>query len=80
MSMFRRCANYSVADERNLILVGFLTFSDKAHYLMHRPRYLASLKEDGVEASKSFRVSNDVVTGHVCGLVGTQEHGPNHYR
>ena len=65
------CANYSVADERNLILVGFLTFSDKP--LPDAAQVLASLKEDGVEV-KVISGDNDVVTGHVCALVGLQ-HG-----
>ena len=59
--------NYSVADERNLILAGFLTFSDEA--LPDAAQVLASLKQDGVEV-KVISGDNDRVTGHVCSQVG----------
>ena len=62
-----RCANYSVQDERNLILAGFLSFSDEP--LPDASQVLAALKQDGV-AVKVISGDNDVVTGHVCGLVG----------
>jgi P-type Mg2+ transporter len=62
-------ANYSVTDERNLILVGFLTFSDEP--LPDAAQVLASLKQDGVEV-KVISGDNDRVTGHVCAQVGIQ--------
>ena len=68
-------ANYSVADERNLILVGFLTFSDAP--LPDAAQVLASLKQDGVEV-KVISGDNDVVTGHVCTQVGIASR-PNRY-
>jgi P-type Mg2+ transporter len=61
------CANYSVADERNLILAGFLTFSDEP--LPDAAQVLASLKQDGVEV-KVISGDNARVTGHVCSQVG----------
>jgi Mg2+-importing ATPase len=60
-------ANYSVQDERNLILAGFLTFSDEA--LPDAAQVMASLKQDGVE-TKVISGDNDRVTGHVCTQVG----------
>ena len=60
-------ANYSVEDERNLILAGFLTFSDAP--LPDAAQVLASLKQDGVEV-KVISGDNDLVTGHVCAQVG----------
>lgn len=60
-------ANYSVEDERNLILAGFLTFSDEP--LPDAAQVLASLKQDGVEV-KVISGDNDRVTGHVCAQVG----------
>jgi Mg2+-importing ATPase len=62
-------ANYSVADERNLILAGFLTFSDAP--LADAAQVLASLKQDGVEI-KVISGDNDRVTGHVCAQVGIE--------
>jgi len=59
--------NYSVADERNLILAGFLTFSDEP--LPDAAEVLASLKKDGVEI-KVISGDNDRVTSHVCQEVG----------
>lgn len=59
--------DYSVQDERNLILAGFLTFSDAP--LPDAAPALASLKQDGVEL-KVISGDNDVVTGHVCSQVG----------
>ena len=61
------CANYSVKDERNLILAGFLTFSDEP--LPDAAQVLASLKQDGVEV-KVISGDNDRVTSHVCTKVG----------
>jgi len=65
-------ADYSVQDERNLILAGFLTFSDAP--LPDAAQALASLKQDGVEL-KVISGDNDLVTGHVCASVGI-EPGP----
>ena len=59
--------DYSVADERNLILAGFLTFSDEP--LPDAAQVMASLKQDGVEV-KVISGDNDRVTGHVCSQVG----------
>jgi len=61
------CANYAVADERNLILVGFLTFADEP--LPDAAQVVGSLKQDGVEI-KVISGDNDLVTGHVCTEVG----------
>jgi Mg2+-importing ATPase len=61
------CANYSVRDERNLILAGFLTFSDEP--LVDATQMMAHLKEDGV-AVKVISGDNDRVTAHVCSQVG----------
>ena len=63
------CANYSVQDERNLILVGFLSFSDAP--LPDAAQVLASLKQDGVEV-KVISGDNDRVTAHVCTEVGVE--------
>jgi Mg2+-importing ATPase len=60
-------ANYSVGDERNLILAGFLTFSDEP--LADAAQVMASLKQDGVEV-KVISGDNDRVTAHVCSRVG----------
>jgi Mg2+-importing ATPase len=56
-----------VADERNLILAGFLTFSDEP--LADAAQVMDSLKQDGVEV-KVISGDNDRVTGHVCSKVG----------
>jgi Mg2+-importing ATPase len=60
-------ADYSVQDERNLILAGFLTFSDEP--LPDAAQVMASLKQDGVEV-KVVSGDNDRVTAHVCAQVG----------
>ncbi|HKN24846.1 MAG TPA: HAD-IC family P-type ATPase, partial [Candidatus Acidoferrum sp.] len=62
-------ANYSVQDERHLILAGFLTFSDEP--LADAAQVLASLKQDGVEV-KVISGDNDRVTAHVCTQVGIE--------
>jgi P-type Mg2+ transporter len=62
-------ANYSVADERNLTLAGFLSFADPP--LPDAALILASLKQDGVEV-KVISGDNDRVTGHVCAQVGIE--------
>ena len=61
------CANYSVKDERNLILAGFLTFADEP--LPDAAQVVDSLKQDGVEI-KVISGDNDLVTSHVCTEVG----------
>ncbi len=60
-------ASYSVEDERNLILVGFLSFADPP--LPDAGQVLASLRQDGVEV-KVISGDNSRVTGHVCAQVG----------
>jgi len=62
-------ADYSVKDERNLILAGFLSFADQP--LPDAAQILASLKADGVEM-KVISGDNDRVTGHVCSEVGLE--------
>ena len=70
-------ANYSVEDERNLILAGFLTFSDEP--LADAAQVLDSLKQDGVEI-KVISGDNDRVTGHVCAQVGIEPRPNHHWR
>ena len=60
-------ASYSVKDEQNLILAGFLTFADEP--LADAAEALASLKRDGVE-TKVISGDNDRVTAHICSEVG----------
>jgi len=60
-------ANYSVEDERNLTLAGFLSFSDEP--LPDAAGVLASLRQDGVEV-KVISGDNDRVCGQVCAQVG----------
>ena len=60
-------ANYSVEDERNLVLAGFVSFSDAP--LADAAQLLASLKRDGVEV-KVISGDNDLVTGRICAQVG----------
>lgn len=61
--------DYSVAEERNLILAGFLSFADPP--LPDAAQVLTSLKKDGVEV-KVISGDNDRVTGHVCAQVGIE--------
>jgi Mg2+-importing ATPase len=61
--------DYSVADEHNLILAGFLSFADPP--LPDTAQVLASLKQDGVEV-KVISGDNDRVTDHVCAQVGIE--------
>jgi Mg2+-importing ATPase len=63
---------YSVQDERNLTLAGFLSFADVP--LPDAAQVLASLKHDGVEI-KIISGDNDRVTGHVCRQVGVDPGG-----
>jgi len=65
-------ANYSVEDERNLILAGFLSFSDEP--LADAAEVLNSLKQDGVEV-KVISGDNEVVTSHLCAEVGMPSGG-----
>ena len=58
---------YSAADERDLGLAGFLTFSDPP--LPETPRALADLRRDGV-AVKIVTGDNELVARHVCTQVG----------
>ena len=59
--------SYSVRDEENLVLAGFLSFADEP--LADAAEALASLRRDGVEM-KIISGDNDRVTGHVCAEVG----------
>jgi len=61
------CANYSAADERNLILAGFVTFADKP--LPDAARALAGLRAAGVHV-KIITGDSDLVTWQVCTQVG----------
>jgi Mg2+-importing ATPase len=59
--------NYSVANERDLTLVGFLAFADPP--LPDAAEALAALRRDGVRV-KIITGDGDLVTCHVCNLVG----------
>jgi len=61
--------DYSVKDESNLTLTGFLSFADQP--LPDAGEALASLKQDGV-AMKVISGDNDRVTSHVCAEVGLE--------
>jgi P-type Mg2+ transporter len=58
--------DYSLKDECNLILAGFLTFTDPP--LPDAAEVLNSLKQDGVEV-KVISGDNDLVTARVCSQV-----------
>jgi P-type Mg2+ transporter len=58
---------YSVADERDLTLAGFLAFGDPP--LTDAAESIASLKRDGVEV-KIVTGDNDLVTRRICAEVG----------
>jgi len=60
-------ANYSAADERDLILAGFVTFADKP--LPDAAAALAALRKAGVHV-KIITGDSDLVTTQVCGQVG----------
>ncbi|HTO69075.1 MAG TPA: magnesium-translocating P-type ATPase [Myxococcota bacterium] len=60
-------AGYAVADEKELVLAGFLTFSDPP--LDGVRESLAELRKDGVTV-KIISGDNELVTAHVCGQVG----------
>jgi Mg2+-importing ATPase len=59
--------SYSVADERDLTLVGFLTFADPP--LADAAGALAALRRDGVEV-KIITGDGELVTDQVCRQVG----------
>jgi Mg2+-importing ATPase len=58
---------FTVSDEKELTLAGFLTFADQP--LEGAAESLAKLREDGVTV-KIISGDNELVTKHVCGLVG----------
>lgn len=60
-------SNYSVTDEANLVLAGFLTFSDPL--LPDAKEALAALQADGVQV-KIITGDSDLVTAHVCTEAG----------
>ncbi len=60
-------AAYSVADERDLTLAGFLTFADPP--LADAGDAIAALRRDGVEV-KIITGDSDLVSGTICGQVG----------
>jgi Mg2+-importing ATPase len=60
-------ANYTAADERNLILAGFVTFADKP--LPDAAAALAGLRDAGVRV-KIITGDSDLVTTQVCTQVG----------
>ena len=62
-------ANYSIGDERNLILAGFLSFADQP--LPDAAQVIGSLKSDGIDL-KVISGDNDRVTEHVCAQVGLE--------
>jgi P-type Mg2+ transporter len=59
--------SYSVDDERNLVLAGFLTFGDPE--LPDARSAIAALRRDGVEV-KIITGDSDLVSAHICGAVG----------
>jgi P-type Mg2+ transporter len=62
-------ANYSAADERDLILAGFVTFADKP--LSDTAETLAALRDCGVQV-KIITGDSELVCAHVCTQVGLQ--------
>jgi Mg2+-importing ATPase len=67
-----RQAAYARADERDLVLVGFVAFADPV--LPDAAEALASLKRDGV-AVKILTGDNDRVARHVCEQVAIEAQG-----
>ena len=61
--------SYSVADEHDLTLAGFLTFRDPP--LADAAEALAALRRDGVEV-KIITGDNELVTNHICTEVGLE--------
>ena len=60
-------AGFTVRDEFNLVLAGFLTFSDPPRE--DAPESIQALKRDGVTI-KILTGDNELVTRHVCSQVG----------
>jgi Mg2+-importing ATPase len=58
---------YSIADERNMTLVGFITFSDPP--MPGAADAIAALRHDGVTV-KILTGDNELVARHVCAQVG----------
>jgi len=58
---------YRAADEKDLVLVGFLTFSDPP--LESAKLALQDLKRDGIQV-KILTGDNELVTQHICSQVG----------
>jgi Mg2+-importing ATPase len=58
---------FTIADERGLTLVGFITFAD--HVLEGISETIARLEDDGV-AIKILTGDNELVTRHICEQVG----------
>ena len=58
---------YRVNDEKDLVLAGFLTFSDPP--LESAKQTLSALKSDGIEV-KILTGDNELVTQHICSQVG----------
>lgn len=58
---------FSISDEQNLTLTGFLTFAD--HLLEGVKESLESLRRDGVEV-KILTGDNELVTRYICTLAG----------
>jgi P-type Mg2+ transporter len=62
-----RPAGWTAADERELVLAGFLTFAD--HVLEDVVPALEALRRDGVQV-KILTGDNELVTRHICRQVG----------
>ena len=62
-----RASGFRAVDERELVLAGFLTFAD--HVLDGVGASIERLRDDGV-AVKILTGDNELVTRHICGLVG----------
>ena len=62
-------APYTVADEHELTLVGFVTFAD--HLLDGIASSLAQMREDGI-AIKIVTGDNELVSRHICEQVGLE--------
>jgi Mg2+-importing ATPase len=60
-------ASYSIADEREMVLAGFLTFADPP--MQGAKEALQALREDGVTV-KILTGDNELVATHVCSTVG----------
>ena len=58
---------YTAADERDLVLLGFIAFADPPRATAHEA--LAALARDGVSI-KILTGDNELVTRHVCAAVG----------